>query len=207
MSLSGWELTNALRGYIQGAAREGGWKTVINDLQGFEDRRGLNRDATGLRPETQGMIASEWIKENFEEGIQWFTQEIERDFANPGDVTEVISALAHLPTEKHYQVIDWVEQQRDQAGWSDEIALNYAPILAHSPLDGNTERLVGLISSEEDRFKFVASLIGTTEPSHRVTLQHSPESLIQLIEAAELTEANATQLKSVIDLASWSGVR
>lgn len=204
MNLSGWELTNALRGYLLGVAPGGDWKKVINDLQDFEDRRGLNRGLEGLSAGTQTMIAGEWIQENFAESMRWFTQTGERNYSNPENVNEVVSVLARLPAGERYQVVDWFEEQQGQAGWDDQLAMAYATVLIRSPLDGNAGRLAGLLTSEEDRFHFVGTIIGTTEPSDRVKLQHSPDSLQRLIESARLSGEKAAQLRSVIEVASWS---
>ncbi|MDA7881499.1 hypothetical protein N9A94_04270 [Akkermansiaceae bacterium] len=205
LSLSGWELTNSLRGYVQATARDGRWREVIGQLEYFENYRDASAGPRALSPGTENMIATEWVREDFEEGMRWFTGEIKRDYSNPKDVKNVASVLAGIPEEEQYQVLDWVQTQREKSGWHDGVVMALGKTLVVAGPTANTERLVGLISSEGDRFEFVTQFIGSSTPHHLDKLRHSPESLNRLVEAARLTEANTARLKEVIAGAKWTG--
>ena len=150
------------------------------------------------------MIARHWLRENFEEGIQWYTEEISRDFSNPEDVKNVASVLSMTLPDEQYQVIDWVEKQQDEPGWSDDVVLALGKSLVPATPSAYTENLVGLISSEEDRATFVSYYVGQTTPSSTFKLRHAPEVLNRLVDAAHLSEAVAARYREVIAAARWT---
>ena len=151
------------------------------------------------------MIATQWVREDFEEGMHWYTQEIERNYADLEDVKNVAAVLSRIPEDEQYQVVDWVRSQLGEPGWSDEVVMTLGKTLVRSEPSANTERLVGLISNEADRFDFVIGFVGGRTASSIKKLRHSPDSLNRLVEAARLSEANTTTLKEVIAASKWSG--
>ncbi len=204
LSLSGWELSSALRAHVRGSSGREDWTRLIDELHEFETRRGSIGGAGALQAATQNMIAAEWMRSDFDQGIHWFTREIERDFSNPADVENIANTLALLPVAERSRVIDWFERGQGQEGWMERVIVTYSSALTNPPLDGSIERLMTLIPSEEDRFQFVAALIGSADPSARVSLQHPAESLNRLLDAARLTEEREGLLRMVVEKGSWS---
>ena len=203
LSMQGWERTNALRGYVAEVGKGGNWRQVVSDLEFFENHRGKDGEPRAFRPGTKGMIAGQWMNEDVEEGVRWFTEEIPRDYSNDDDVNNVAVALARLPEEKRFQVLDWVERQRGEAGWSDQVSMTLGKHwIQHEP-DHHTERLVNLLPGEEDRFLFVTNYVGNVVPSKKLGLRYAPEVLDRLVDAANLSEGHSTQLKEVIASAHW----
>lgn len=206
LSLSGWELTNSLRGYVRETGQGGNWRDTIASLEYFENHHDKNGEVRELSPDTENMIAAQWIRESFEEGIRWFTEEIERDYANPDDVKNVVSVLSTVPLEDQDLVVDWVQSQQGNEGWNDDVSVNLGRRLMKSPPNENTERLVALISDEADRVQFVTSFVGRSSvSSSKFGLRHSPESLNLLVDAARLSEANTDRFKEVIAAGVWKG--
>ena len=153
----------------------------------------------------QNTIAGQWIREDFEEGMRWYAEEIPRDFTNPKEVKNVASVLMTVPSAERFLVVDWLERQEGAPGWSDTLVMTLGKSQVLSEPDETTQRLVGLISNEADRFELVTQFVGGTSASSIKKLRHSPNVLNRLVEAARLTEANAAQLKDTIAASKWSG--
>lgn len=205
LSLSGWELTSALSGYVSSAGRGGNWRQVIEDLSGFEQRRDSRGNPVDLSRDTRTMIAGQWVVEDFEKGMQWFTKETERDYSNPKDVSEVSSVLARLPEEERHRAVEWLQNEKGQPNWDDSLILKYGASLVRETPDANANQLVGMMSRENDRYELVKYFIGSDDPHQRNTLPHSPEDLNRLIESANLSSVNAFRLKEVVSGGYWHG--
>lgn len=203
LSLTGWERTNALRGYVKEVGKGGNWESVVADLEYFENHRGRDGHLRPLSPGTENMIAREWIKEDFEGGLHWFTEEISRDYSQEDDVKNVALVLSQLPEDDRFKVVNWVEEKHGVVGWNDQVAVLLGTHWMQYSPDHHTPQLIGLISGEEDRFQLVSNYIWKTSSSETLALRYSPETLNRLVDAANLTEAKAVELKSAISEGYW----
>lgn len=203
LSLSGWKLTGALSGYVQSVGEGGNWRQVIEDLSYFEGHRGDDGKPLDLSKTTKLMIAASWVREDFEEGMTWYAQETVRDYNNPGDVTEVASILGRLPEDESHRAIEWLQDAKGQPNWNDDLIMKYGMMQVRRTPDANANQLVAMMSREEDRYELVKNYIGSDDPSHPVSLRHSPEDLNRLIESANLSASNSARLEAVVADGVW----
>lgn len=204
LSLSGWELTNALRGYVQSVGGEGNWMKVVNDLTLFEGRQDNEGRSTGLSPSIRSMIASQWVRDDFDQGIEWFTGGTSPDFSDLEKTKELTSLLVNVLPDDRGRVVNWIETQLELPTWDDQFLLNYGGTLVRNSPDESIHRMVALVSNEEDRFTFVKGFVGSGNPSSKIKLRHAPWELNRLIEIANLSPRHSSTLREVVAAGTWN---
>ncbi len=195
---SGMARSSTFRGYIRGMGPEADWPQVIEDVKGVIGRADIKlKDSDSWVAQT---VAIEWAKQDLENSLEWYIRDPERDLSNPKDTTQISSVLGSLPLDEKYLAVNWIDSQRDQPDWNDQLVMSYGRVLASRtmPLDGDVERLAGFISSEDDRFEFVSKFIHPWKTGVEPSIRYPREALNKLVVGANLSVERTAGLQKVI---------
>jgi hypothetical protein len=197
---SPWSLKfrpSALQGFVQGKGPGTHWPSAIEELKTLEirpDNGGERRLSRGL----ENMVAREWAKSDLGKAMEWYVDDLGADLSNPQDAAGASYALQSLPADERYRAVDWIERRRSDAGWNDLLIVNYGQSISRFVPDAETERLVGFLSNEDDRYSVVAKIVKTAKSSGRTKSGESLESFENLITNANLSEKRTATLRNVI---------
>ena len=149
-------------------------------------------------------IAARWASHDLDAAVNWYARELsdpQLSSADPSSLT--VTVLRTVPAERGWEVVDWIDRERFEDGWSDRVVVEYAKQTAMQRDYEIAEQLVAMPVAEADRVAIVAAYATPHVQNNERRLRHSPENIQRLIDAANLSEDERGIWMDTVAGATW----
>ena len=193
-----------LRGYTRSLGGGVNWRRVRSSLLEIVDERAIGRpdpEGKSLKWERQvvdQVVAEAWARRDVDAAVRWYS---EQESANGQPIDRALTVLITLPLEDRDRAVRWLERSLGSGVATDELVVRYAQRFGREDPGSTIQRLIQVPMEEANRVRILShfALPRKNDKTREAELRYSPESLRQLIDAAQLSEGEQQRWHTVVN--------
>lgn len=199
-----------LRGYTRSLKGSVDWHRVRSSLLKIVDERAVGRSTSDPEGKVlkweqlvvDQVVAEAWARRDVDAAVRWYS---EQQTPKGGPVDRALTVLSTLPPEDRDRAVHWLERSLGGGVTTDELVVRYAQRFGREAPGSTIQRLIQIPMEEANRARILShfALPRTNDKTGEAALRYPPESLRELIDAAQLSEGERQRWHAVVNETSY----